>query len=154
MRIAIAGLAHEALTFFPQSTRMTDFDLWQGDEILDYPGVPGLAEELGIELVPVLIAQTRSPGGCVEQATYRALRDRIVDGIVRAGDVDGLCLLLHGALLVDDLSSGETDLVRAIRRRVGDEVRIAARDDAPDAQPAGWLAAARRVRAPAAAAAW
>ena len=35
VRIAIAGLAHEALTFFPQSTRMTDFDLWEGDEILD-----------------------------------------------------------------------------------------------------------------------
>jgi microcystin degradation protein MlrC len=129
VRIAIAGLAHEALTFFPESTRMTDFELWAGDEILDYPGIPGLAEELDIELVPVLIAQTRSPGGCVEQATYQALRDRIVDGIVRAGDVDGLCLVLHGALLVDDISSGETDLVRAIRRRLGDKVRIAARLD-------------------------
>jgi microcystin degradation protein MlrC len=129
VRIAIAGLAHEALTFFPQSTRMTDFDLWEGDEILDYPGIPGLAEELDIELVPVLIAQTRSPGGCVEQATYQALRDRIVDGIVRAGDVDGICLVLHGALLIDDLSSGETDLVRTIRRRVGHKVRIAARLD-------------------------
>ena len=118
MRIAIAGLAHEALTFFPESTRMTDFDLWEGDEILDYPGIPGLAEELDIELVPVLIAQTRSPGGCVEQATFQALRDRIVDGIVRAGDVDGICLVLHGALLVDDVSSGETDLVRALRRQL------------------------------------
>ena len=129
MRIAIAGLAHEALTFFPELTRMADFDLWEGDEILGFPGVPGLAAELDIELVPVLIAQTRSPGGCVEQATYRALRDRIVDGIVQAGGLDGICLVLHGALLVDDLSSGETDLVRAIRRRVGDDVRIAARLD-------------------------
>jgi microcystin degradation protein MlrC len=129
VRIAIAGLAHEALTFFPERTRMADFDLWEGDEILEYPGVPGLAEELDIELVPVLIAQTRSPGGCVEAATYRVLRDRIVDGIVRAGGLDGICLVLHGALLVDDVSSGETSLVRAIRQRVGDDVRIAARLD-------------------------
>jgi microcystin degradation protein MlrC len=129
VRIAIAGLAHEALTFFPEPTRMADFDLWEGDEVLEYPGVPGLADELDIELAPVLIAQTRSPGGCVEEATYRALRDRIVDGIVRAGAVDGICLVLHGAMLVDDISSGETDLVRAIRRRVGDDVRIAARLD-------------------------
>lgn len=129
MRIAIAGLAHEALTFFPEPTRLADFDLWAGDEVLEYPGVAGLAEALDIELVPVLIAETRSPGGCVEAATYRALRDRIVDGIVAAGVLDGICLVLHGALLVEDISSGETDLVRAIRRRVGDDVRIAARLD-------------------------
>jgi microcystin degradation protein MlrC len=129
VRIAIAGLSHEALTFFPELTRLADFDLWEGDEILEFPGVPGLAEELDIELVPVLIAQTRSPGGCVETATYRQLRDRIVDGIVRAGALDGICLVLHGALLVDDISSGETDLVRAIRQRVGNDVCIAARLD-------------------------
>jgi len=129
VRIAIAGLAHEALTFFPEPTRMADFDLWEGDEILGFPGVEGLAAELDIELVSVLIAQTRSPGGCVEQATYRALRDRIVEGIVEAGGLDGICLVLHGALLVDDVTSGETDLVRAIRRQVGPDVRIAARLD-------------------------
>jgi microcystin degradation protein MlrC len=129
VRIAIAGLAHEALTFFPEPTRMADFDLWEGDEVLDFPGVPGLAAELDVELVPVLIAQTRSPGGCVEQATYRTLRDRIVDGVARAGQLDGICLVLHGALLVDDMSSGETGLVRAIRQRVGNDVRIAARLD-------------------------
>ena len=68
MRIAIAGLAHEALTFFPEPTRMADFDLWEGDEILGFPGVEGLAAELDIELVSVLIAQTRSPGGCVRSS--------------------------------------------------------------------------------------
>src|ERR1700674_701822 len=129
MRSAIAGLAHKALTFFPELTRLADFDIWERDEVHAYPGVPGLAEELDIELVPVLIAQTRSPGGCVEQATYRALRDRIVEGIVEAGGLDGICLVLHGALLVDDVTSGETDLVRAIRRQVGPDVRIAARLD-------------------------
>ncbi|MGI9145215.1 MAG: M81 family metallopeptidase [Chloroflexota bacterium] len=129
VRIAIAGLAHEALTFSPEPTRLVDFDVWDREDVLAYLGVSGLAGELDIELVPVLIAETRSPGGCVEESAYCALRDRIVDGIVQAGDVDGVCLVLHGALLVDNISSGETDLVRAIRVRVGDEVRIAARLD-------------------------
>jgi sugar phosphate isomerase/epimerase len=122
-------MAHEALTFFPEPTRMADFDLWEGDEVLDFPGVPGLADELDIELAPVLIAQTRRPGGCVEQATYLTLRDRIVDGIAQAGHLDGICLVLHGALLVDDMSSGETGLVRALRQRIGDDVPIAAQLD-------------------------
>jgi microcystin degradation protein MlrC len=131
LRIALAGLSHEALTFFPRLTRAADFDVWEGDQVLTYPGVPGLADELGVELAPVLIAQTRSPGGCVEYATYRAFRDRIVDGIARAGQLDGICLVLHGALLLEgeDVASGETDLVREIRRRIGPDVRIAARFD-------------------------
>jgi microcystin degradation protein MlrC len=127
--IAIAGLAHEALTFCPELTRLSDFDLWEGDEILDFPGVAGLDRELDVDIAPVLIADTRSPGGCVEQSTYRTLRDRIVDGLVQVGHVDGICLVLHGAFLVEGVTSGETDLVREIRRRIGDQVRIAARLD-------------------------
>jgi microcystin degradation protein MlrC len=129
VRIGIAGIAHESLTFCPEPTRMADFELWEGGEVGAFPGVEGLADELGIELVPLLIASSRSPGGCVEEPTYRQLRDRIVDGVARAGHLDGLCLVLHGALLVDDVWSGETDLVREVRRRVGDDLLIAARLD-------------------------
>jgi len=129
VRIAIAGLAHEALTFCPALTRLADFDIWEGNEIFDYPGVAGLEQELDVQVVPVLIAQTRSPGGCVEESSYRTLRDRIVDGLIQAGHLDGICLVLHGAFLVEGVTSGETDLVREIRRRMGTEVRIAARFD-------------------------
>src|SRR5262249_16548209 len=129
MRIAVAGLAHEALTFCPAPTVMADFDMWVGDEVLEFPGMDGLAEELDLEIVPVLIANSRSPGGCVEEATFAELRDRIVEGIVAAGAIDGVCLVLHGALLVEDGRSGEAELLRRIRRRSGDEVLIAARLD-------------------------
>src|SRR5205823_8624154 len=127
MRIALAGLSHEALTFCPEPTRMADFDIWQGDEVLEFPGVAGLAQELDLEIAPVLIANSRSPGGRVEEATYAELRDRIVEGVVAARAIDGVCLVLHGALLVEDGRSGEAELVREIRR--GDDVLISARLD-------------------------
>jgi microcystin degradation protein MlrC len=34
MRIAIAGLSHEALNFSPITTSMQDFQVWRGEEIL------------------------------------------------------------------------------------------------------------------------
>src|SRR5438552_830396 len=62
-------------------------------------------------------------------STFTHLRDRIVEGIAALGTIDGVCLVLHGALLVEDGRSGEAELVREIRRRVGDDVLISARLD-------------------------
>lgn len=42
----------------------------------------GLEEELDLEIVPVLIANSRYQA--VEEATFAELRERIVDGIVAA----------------------------------------------------------------------
>ena len=40
--------------------------------------------------------------------------------------IDGVCLVLHGAMLVESIWSGETDLVRSVRALVGQDVLIAA----------------------------
>jgi hypothetical protein len=124
LRIALAGLAHEALTFFPRLTRAADFDIWDGDQVLEFPGTAGLAQELDVELIPIMIAQTRSPGGCVEYATFR---DRIVDGIARAGDLAAKRAELESRRICERLSGslcprsprwrGEALPLQARRRR-------------------------------------
>jgi microcystin degradation protein MlrC len=65
----------------------------------------------------------------VEEGAYRALRDELTDLLRRAGRLDGVCLVLHGAMLVEGVGSGETDQVRAVRKVVGDRVPIAVRLD-------------------------
>ena len=129
MRIAIAGIAHEALTFAPIRASLADFDVWRGDEVFDFPGVADSVAELGFEGVPLMIAQTHTPGGLVELATYLELRREILDRLRAAEEVDGVCLVLHGSMLVEQIGSGETDLARAVRAQVGPEVPIAARLD-------------------------
>jgi microcystin degradation protein MlrC len=64
MRIAVAGLSHEALTFCPEPTRMADFDIWAGDEVLEFPGLEGLAEELDLEIAPNSALMRASAGLC------------------------------------------------------------------------------------------
>jgi microcystin degradation protein MlrC len=131
MRIAIAGITHEALGSSPVMTGLQDFRVLRGDEVLhDAPYHLGaLAERLHVEAVPILTATHIAPGGTVEQSAYLRLRDEILAGISAAGHLDGICLLLHGAMLVEHIWSGEADLVRAVRAVVGNDVCIAARFD-------------------------
>ncbi len=129
MRIAIGGIAHEALTFAPIQATLADFDVWRGVEVLEFPGVADAVAHLRFEPVPLLVAQSHTPGGPVERATYLDLRRQILDALRTAGEVDGVCLVLHGSMLVEHLGSGETDLVREVRALVGPDTLIAARVD-------------------------
>lgn len=129
MRIALAGISYEALTFSPIHTFFEDFLLWRGKQVLEYPGIAETVQRLEIEPVPLLIAESRTPSGLVEEKTYLQLREEILAGLQQAGQLDGVCLVLHGAMLVENIWSGETDLIREIRAAIGNEVLIAARLD-------------------------
>ena len=126
MRIAVAGIAQESLTFNPLKMFEEDFRLWRGEQVLEYPGLAAAVQELEIEPVPIFAAQYVTPGGIVDEGTYLRFRGEILDGIRRAGPLDGICLMLHGALVVENIWSGETDLVRSIRAEVGYDVPISA----------------------------
>ena len=150
MRIAIAGISHEALNTSPLPTTLEHFQVWRGQELLQgetrfspytagaatgamarpkYATLAGMMNDLGAEPVPILHAGGLAPSGTVEQDAYLQLRDEIIDGIQQAGQLDGVCLILHGALLVENIWSGETDLARSIRAVVGNDVLISARLD-------------------------
>jgi microcystin degradation protein MlrC len=131
IRIAVGGITNEALGSSPLMTRMEDFRVLRGQAIVDAPG-SGLAEtarRLEIELVPLVSATHIAPSGTIEEATYVRLRGELLDGLRTAGHVDGVCLLLHGAMLVENIWSGDTDLVREVRALVGNETPIAVRLD-------------------------
>ncbi len=128
MRIAIAGISHETNTFSSVITHRVDFTVRRGVEVLNEPGFPKAIERLGIEPVPILFASAL-PSGPVDTATYEAFKAEILEGLAAAGPLDGIFLILHGALYVRGVGDGETDLVRAIRAQVGDEIPIAARLD-------------------------
>jgi microcystin degradation protein MlrC len=124
-RLAIAGISHETNTFSSLRTGMDDFRVRRGPEILD----DGLYQSFpDIEWVPTLQAGA-SPNGLVEAHTYRELRDELIERLVAAGQVDGVYLALHGAMEVEDIGDGETDLVRSVRSVVGPDVPLVASMD-------------------------
>src|SRR5690606_13290385 len=63
---------------------------------------------------PLLYA-TATPSGAVERRAYEAIRDELVQRIAGA-QLDGLLLILHGAMFVEGMEDAEADLLAAVRQ--------------------------------------
>ena len=117
-------VAHRVRHLSPVKTRMEDFEVVRGKNILDRIAVTSLFKEAGADIVPTLWANAL-PGGTTEKETYLDLRNGILNPISREKEIDGIWLYLHGAMEVEEIGSAEADLVSEIRRIVGNKVPIA-----------------------------
>lgn len=123
MRIAVGGIGHETNTFSTLRTEYSDFRIRRGDECLQtdaWAPLKGLAE-----LAPCLIAGA-TPNGLVSRDAYDRLKQELLERLKGALPFDGLFLQLHGAMHVEEIGDGETDLLRDIRSLVGPDLPIAA----------------------------
>ena len=75
--------------------------------------------------MPALTAEAM-PHGPVRRETYQQLKGELIERLGQAGDLDGIYLDLHGAMEVEEIGDGESDLIGAIRARVGPDILIAA----------------------------
>ncbi|HKG24816.1 MAG TPA: M81 family metallopeptidase, partial [Thermomicrobiales bacterium] len=138
VRIVTGGIAQETNTFQWQPTTLADFQrpgfgsIVRGEEILavggtgaEYGQVVPQAAALGVELIPTIFGQVM-PGGRVERAAFDAMRDEILSGIEAALPVDGVLLMLHGAMALSDHDDAEGLLLADVRTLVGPDVPIVA----------------------------
>lgn len=135
MRIALAGISHETNTYCSGETGADRFSQLRGARMLrssgqqtDLGGAVDACRAQGIEPVPILYAIAQ-PSGIVAAEAYRGFRDEIVDGLLSAGTLDGVVLLLHGAGVAVGVDDLEGDLVQAIRAALGDDIPITASFD-------------------------
>jgi microcystin degradation protein MlrC len=124
MRIAIGGIGHETNTFSPVWTGYQDFDLIRGAALLERTDGHAWQEE-GVELLPTFVARAL-PSGLVRKATYLQLKEELLHDLAMFLPVEGVYLDLHGAMEIEELGDGESDLVSAVRELVGPDVLISA----------------------------
>jgi microcystin degradation protein MlrC len=138
-RIFLAQLSQESGSFLPLRTDLAWFQrhlLTEGDGLLEaararpleLAGALAAAQERGAEIVPGLAAWAM-PWGPVDSATYRTLKDRLLNGLraaLAAGPLDGVLLVLHGAMQVEDTPDAEGDLLAAVRAEIGPAVPLGA----------------------------
>ncbi len=135
-RILIGQIKHETNTF---SRVPTDLDSYRrrllavGDEIAprlahtrtELAGFMAAGKRWGWEIVPTIAADA-TPAGKVTAATWARLSGAVIEGLERAGKVDGVLLSLHGAMVTEDQDDAEGDLLARIRQRVGPGVPVMA----------------------------
>jgi len=118
-RIAVGGIGHESNTFNPVLTSINSFNILKGNELL-FEEPANYLRSLGIEVVPTIYAKAL-PSGIIEKEAYDRLKNELLTKLQNAGKIDGMCLVLHGAMEVEGIGDGERDLVKSIREIIGEE---------------------------------
>ena len=153
VRLFVGGIVHETNTYATSifgQTQLSDFEVlhavrtddhvgWrtpsggfvglaeQAGEGNDLAGTIVAAQELGYEIFPSVIASTQ-PSGVIARSAYNTLADELLADL-RESAADAVCLVLHGAGVVDGVEDMEGDLARQIREVVGASVPIIAAFD-------------------------
>lgn len=136
MRVAIGQIYHETNTFSAEWTNESSFrqsEWLEGQEIItahegvrDYIG--GMIDEarlLDIELVPVFSAAAE-PSGIIVEETWHKMKQRLMDLLMEAGELDGICLALHGAGISEECNDIEGELLSSVRAAAGTEIPLVA----------------------------
>ena len=121
-RIVIGGISHESNTFNMTRTRLEDFKIICGNDLLRDEAAIFLSRK-DVEVIPTLYAKAL-PSGPVEKTAYIHMKEDLLRRIEETGRIDGVCLFLHGAMEVDEIGESESDLVKSIREIVGEETLI------------------------------
>ena len=123
MRVLIAGLFHETHTFLEGTTGLADFEVRLGDELLacagdasPLGGVLEAAKSFGWTILPTADFRA-SPSAMVKdeviETFWRELRQRAEPELARG--VDGIFLVLHGAMASESLPDVEGELLARLR---------------------------------------
>lgn len=132
MRIAIAGFSHESNTFSAKPTTLDDFSIWRGQEMIDHyaptfheiAGYIAGADEYDYDLHATLGANA-TPAGTVTREAYETIIGEILDNLRSAkGQIDGILLALHGAMVTQDYPQGDAETVRRVRELMGPDFPI------------------------------
>lgn len=122
-RVFLAGLFHETHCFVDRPTRLDDFEVRTGPELLacagdssPLGGVVAYGSEAGWEWVPA-VDYRALPGGLVDDAVVEAFWEGVA-GAWRE-DLDAVYLVLHGAMTAVSTPDVEGEILRRLRALPG-----------------------------------
>jgi microcystin degradation protein MlrC len=136
MRIAIAGFMHESNTFSPTRTDRAAFEsasLRFGEAILpewkdahhEMGGFIEGAAKFGYDIEPIVMGWATPAGPVADDVLDEVVRKIVVTVRPRmrtpsgSGDIDGLLLALHGAMVCESFPDGDGEVLRRLREALG-----------------------------------
>jgi microcystin degradation protein MlrC len=144
-RLGIAGFLHETNTFSPIPTTYESFasrnsmlsGIYIGEELYEFrkkhynnsvTGFFSEAELLGHEIIPVIRIGEAEPSAPISEELFNQLMDKITNELSKRGPFDGLFLDLHGAFVYGNFQEGDFEILKRVRKVVGDIPIVGALD--------------------------
>ncbi len=133
-KFVVGGISHETNSFSPIETRLAHFKergYLCGEGLLNgfagtktpMGGFIDFARETSSKLIPTVSASA-VPSGLVTKEAYLQLKKELLDGIEKAGKIDGVLLALHGAMVAQGFPDVEGDILSSVRQIVGPKVVV------------------------------
>jgi len=134
MRVAVGGIYHESNTFFSQPMtleRFAECQLQYGADVIpswagtcsEIEGFLEGAQRFEFDVIPTLMAWGM-PAGAVTTGCFEHLVAELVSRLKSAGPLDGVLLMLHGAMVTDNFADADGEILRRVRAAIGPNVAL------------------------------
>ena len=120
-RVAIGGISTECSTYSPLYQNESDFVSLKGQTLLNL--IDFTFDDYGIEIIPIFFNRS-VPGGPIESQYFRETKDKFIAKLEPLGVLDGVLLIMHGAIYVDGMDDPEGEWIEAVRDAVGQDCII------------------------------
>lgn len=135
-QVIIASIMHESHTFNPVPTDLGKFTVEHGNVVVERDrgtrtGIAGFldaADEYGWSFSVPINARATS-GGKVAKAALDELVGCLEQAINEHSGLDGIALVLHGAMSCEHCDDGDAEILRRVRAAAGPDVPVAATID-------------------------
>jgi len=139
-RIAVGGIQHETNVFGPYQAGYEVFaarDEWPplslGEKMLDevqgmnlpVTGAIDRLRSLGHEIVPLLWCSA-TPSAHVTEEAFERITGMMLEKLRSSAPIDGVLLDLHGAMVCTHVADADGELLRRVRKTVGETIPVVA----------------------------
>lgn len=137
MRIALGCVLQESNSFSPVRGSWAHFgpnEIHRGDELsqafkntrTELGGALQAAAAVGVEVIPLISARSTASAGLLEAEVFEAITEELLTRLRQSNSIDGLLMVLHGALLADGYPDASGEILRRCRELLGPDTPIVA----------------------------
>ena len=124
MKIIVASFQCESNTRACLHPQTGDFEYFAGEDIYKKLVVKDIFLQNGFEPIPSIYANAL-PSATVEKSVYTYYKEQILETVRQHPDAVGIYLYVHGSMEVEEIGSGELQLLKEIRQIIGKSCLIA-----------------------------
>lgn len=124
-KIIVGSIQQESDSLTSVKSTIENFSFFRGKDILDKLTPVSYFEQKGFFVVPTIYAHALSWGPLEKDAFETLCGEMLAMFPTNLKDVAGVWLYLHGALEVDGVGSGDFEILRRVREKIGKSIPIA-----------------------------